>query len=155
VLVESAAILDYLDGQVPGSITLLPRGGAARREGLRACALASGMADKAVALLYEHVLRTKPMQNTTWAQRCRAQIGDTAALLEAELSAKGTPYWLGSQLSHADVALTCVLRFALEAHTDWLEGLAVPRLRALAAHCESLPQFQAVVQPLHVQLEPH
>src|SRR5687768_10546277 len=57
-LVESGAILDALDDMVPAGRALVPRSGDARRAALRVCALATGLADKAVSLLYEHVLRT-------------------------------------------------------------------------------------------------
>src|SRR5689334_23326002 len=41
-LVESAAILDSLD-DLAGARALLPRGGVERRDGLRICALATGL----------------------------------------------------------------------------------------------------------------
>src|SRR5438876_6854946 len=56
-LVESSAIVDALDDLVGESRALLPRTGPVRRDGLRICSLATGLADKAVTLLYEHVLR--------------------------------------------------------------------------------------------------
>src|SRR5436853_7835050 len=58
-LVESAAILDSLDDLVGPERALLPRSGPRRRDGLRVCSLATGVGDKAVVLLYEHVLRTE------------------------------------------------------------------------------------------------
>ncbi|HMJ14979.1 MAG TPA: glutathione S-transferase family protein [Polyangiaceae bacterium] len=51
VLVESAAILDYLDELAAESAALLPRSGPVRRDGLRVSAFATGLADKAVSLL--------------------------------------------------------------------------------------------------------
>ncbi len=57
VLVESGAILDHLDEVAGPGAALLPASGAARRHALRTCALATGLADKAVSLFHERVLR--------------------------------------------------------------------------------------------------
>src|SRR5262245_29434735 len=62
-LLESSAILDWLDEQAGPERAMLPRSGVARRDGLRAIALATGLADKSVILLYEHVLRKQPDRN--------------------------------------------------------------------------------------------
>ncbi|WP_437280300.1 glutathione S-transferase family protein [Sorangium sp. So ce375] len=149
-LVESAAILDALDDQVGPERALLPRSGEARRAGLRVCALATGLADKAVSLLYEHVLRTGDRQSPVWVERCTAQIGETLDLLERERAARrGDGWWLGA-FSHADIAVGCALRFVGEAHPALVDAARRPALAAHAARCEALPVFAAVVQPLHV-----
>lgn len=153
VLLESFAILDALDDRVGAERALLPRSGPVRREGLRIAALASGFADKAVSLLYERVLRKPEVRNAAWAERCSAQIQATLALLEAERARAGTPFWFGDALSHADIAVGCALRFTREAHPELLRATIGPALEAHAARCEALPVFQAVVQPLHVQLD--
>src|SRR5438105_766866 len=84
VLVESSAILDALDDRVGEGRALLPRTGDARRAALRVCALATGLADKGVSLLYERVLRKDDRRSALWVDRCTAQIGATLDLLEAE-----------------------------------------------------------------------
>ncbi|HEX3916333.1 MAG TPA: glutathione S-transferase family protein [Caulobacteraceae bacterium] len=148
VLVESSAILDALDEMVGPARALLPASGAERRRGLRICALSTGLADKAVSLFYEGVLREAPSE--VWAPRCRAQIADVLGVLEAD---RGTGrWWLGEALGHADIAAACALRFTREAHP----GLFDPaRWAALASHadrCEALGVFQAVCQPLTVTM---
>ncbi|WP_437907694.1 glutathione S-transferase family protein [Sorangium sp. So ce327] len=149
-LVESAAILDALDDLVGPERALLPRSGEARRAGLRVSALATGLADKAVSLLYEHVLRTGERRSAVWVERCTAQIGETLDLLERERAARpGDAFWLGA-FSHADIAVACALRFASEAHPALTDAARRPALAAHAARCEALPVFAAVVQPLHV-----
>ncbi|CAN91406.1 hypothetical protein sce1249 [Sorangium cellulosum So ce56] len=149
-LVESAAILDALDDLVGPDRALLPRSGEARRAGLRVSALATGLADKAVSLLYEHVLRTGERRSPVWVERCTAQIGETLDLLERERAARrGDAFWLGA-FSHADIAVACALRFTSEAHPALTDAARRPALAAHAARCEALPVFAAVVQPLHV-----
>src|SRR6476659_5514211 len=56
-LVESTAILDYLDELAGPDQALIAASGAVRRHHLRICALSIGLGDKAVSLLYERVLR--------------------------------------------------------------------------------------------------
>src|SRR4029450_6519532 len=56
-VIESTAILDYLDETVGPDKAMLPARGEARRRQLRLCALATGLGDKAVSLVYERVLR--------------------------------------------------------------------------------------------------
>ena len=145
-LVETFAVLDYLDELVPPERALLPRSGTVRRDGLRVAALAGGIADKAVSLLYSSLDLLKPSQ--TWTDRCRAQILETLAMLEAERATRSTPYWLGDSPSHADVALTCSYRFTREALPDLFESSEFPALAAQASRCEALPAFQLVYLPL-------
>src|SRR5215831_3302837 len=49
-LIDSAAILDYLDELVGPDRALLPRSGDARRDALRIMALGTGCSDKAIAI---------------------------------------------------------------------------------------------------------
>ena len=56
-LVDSAVILDHLDETVGPERAMLARSGPARRKQLRTIALATGLGDKAVSLIYERVLR--------------------------------------------------------------------------------------------------
>ena len=57
VLIESTAILDYLDEVVGPSKAMIAESGPERRHALKICALATGLGDKAVSLVYERVLR--------------------------------------------------------------------------------------------------
>jgi glutathione S-transferase len=149
VLVESSAILDALDDGVDDARALLPRRGDARRAGLRVCALATGLADKGVSLLYEHVLRKDDRRSALWVDRCTTQIRATLDQLEAERAARSGEWWL-DRFSHADIAVACALRLLSEAHPTIVHDVTRPALAAHAERCEALPLFQAVVQPLHV-----
>jgi glutathione S-transferase len=153
VLIESFAILEAIDERVGPERALLPRSGPLRREGLRIAALATGLADKAVSLLYEHVLRKPELQSAIWAERCAAQIRETLASLEAARALSATPFWFGEAPSHADIAVACTLRFIEEAHPELLRSAIGPALSAHAARAEELPAFRAAVQPLLVQLD--
>jgi glutathione S-transferase len=145
-LIESTIILDYLDELVGEGKAMLPRGGADRRKHLRICALATGLGDKAVSLLYERVLRKEKLE--LWVERCQAQISGVLEVLEKERAAAKTPYLFGERIGHADIAVACVLRFTREAHAALFDAARYPALAAHAAACEALPPFQEIVQPL-------
>lgn len=150
-LVESSAILDALDDMVTPEQRLIAASGTARREALRICALSTGVADKAVSLFYESLLREQP--SSVWLERCRTQIGSTLDLLEHERAARSTPYWFGEKLTHADIALACVLRFVREAHPGVLDDVRWPTLSAHAEHCEALPVFTEIAQAFKVTVK--
>ncbi|MCC8935828.1 glutathione S-transferase family protein [Bradyrhizobium sp. Arg68] len=144
-LIESGAILDYLDELVGPERAMLARSGAERRRHLRIIALATGLADKAVSLIYERVLRKEQLK--LWVERCEAQITGVLAVLEQERAAVAAPYWFGERIGHADVAVACALRFTGEAHPHLFDS-RYAALKAHAARCEALPPFQEIVQPL-------
>ena len=145
-LIESTIILDYIDELVGPEKAMLPGSGVDRRKHLRICALATGLGDKAVSLLYERVLRKEPL--ALWVERCQAQIGDVLAVLEAERAKVTTSYWLGMRIGHADIAVACVVRFTREAHPQLFEVSHYPALAAHADRCEALAPFRDIVQPL-------
>jgi glutathione S-transferase len=160
-LVDSGAILDALDELASPERRLIAPSGAARRATLRVCALAAGLADKAVSLLYERVLRKHEAQSRTWVDRCTAQIEETLDRLDAERDAldrtdaeHGSPpreFWFGG-LSHADIAVACAVRFVREAHEAVWQARPRRALATLSDRCEGLTPFRSAVQPLHVPL---
>jgi glutathione S-transferase len=145
-LIESTAILDYLDELAGPERAMIAARGLQRRHGLRVCALATGLGDKAVSLVYERVLRKDPSK--IWVERCETQIGGVLGVLEAEGAALGAPFWFGERIGHADIAVGCVLRFTAEAHPGLFDAARYPALATHAARCEALPSFAAFVQQL-------
>ena len=145
-LIESTAILDFLDELVGPDKAMIAERGPVRRHQLKICALGSGLADKAVSLVYERVLRKDQLK--LWVERCEAQIGGVLAVLEKERAAVSTAYWFGDTIGHADIMVACALRFTTEAHPQLFDAARYPALAAHAARCESLPVFQEIVQPL-------
>src|SRR5436305_14776938 len=80
VLIESTAILDHLDETVGSSRAMIAENGPRRREALKICALATGLGDKAVSLVYERLLHREKSQ--VWLQRCETQIAGVLDVLE-------------------------------------------------------------------------
>ena len=146
VLIESFVILDYLDELAGGAQALIARSGEARRKALKVCALATGLADKAVSLLYERILHKET--SDVWVARCRAQVSGVLDVLEQDRAQRKTAYWFGETINHADIAVACALRFVREAHPGAFDDPRYPALTAHAAHCEALPPFQEIVQVL-------
>ncbi|MGJ5042158.1 MULTISPECIES: glutathione S-transferase family protein [unclassified Bradyrhizobium] len=145
-LIDSVAILDHLDETVGPERAMLARSGALRRRQLHTIALATGLGDKAVSLIYERVLRKDRL--ALWVARCEAQISGVLAMLEAERADATSAYWYGDNIGHADIAVACALRFTREAHPHLFDAARYPALAAHAARCEALPPFQEIVQPL-------
>ena len=112
---------------------------------MRIIALATGLGDKAVSLVYERVQR-----------QYQSKCGSTAATRRSgpcsRCSKRSGPredaYWFGKGIGHSDIAVACVLRFTGEVHPALLSAARYPALTAHAARCEALPPFQEIVQPL-------
>ena len=145
VLLESAAILDYLDEHA-GSAALLPRSGAERRRALRLIALALGAAEKGIQVLYERVFRPEDKRHGPWVERCRAQVDGALRALDRECAALPPGRWLlGERLMQPDITLACagtLLRDAIS-----LDLAAYPALAQHIARCEALLAFQTFYVP--------
>lgn len=148
-LIESANILDWLDELAGPDRALIAHSGVERRAALKICALASGLADKAVSLVYERVIHERA--TPVWVARCEAQIAGVLDLLETDRANRGS-WWFGDRIGHADIITACVLRFLGEAHSGLFDRVKWPALAAHAGVCEALPAFQAVAQPFTVTL---
>jgi glutathione S-transferase len=143
-LIESAAILDYLDERAGPEKALIAESGLARRQALKICALATGLNDKAVSLFYERALHEKT--SPAWVQRCETQIRGVLNVLDADRRVRTTPYWFGDAIGHADIAVACALRYLGEAHPGLASRGSWPALAAHAHRCEALEPFRAIFQ---------
>jgi glutathione S-transferase len=145
VLIESSAILDWLDEQAADDKALIAASGLARRSELKTISLATGLCDKMVSLIYERMLHAATSE--VWLSRCEAQVGRGLDALEAEAAALKAPFWFGDAPGHADIAVACATRFLGEAHPEMSNPERWPALFAHSARCEARPEFSAVVQP--------
>lgn len=145
LLIESGAILDHLDECAGADAALIARSGDARRATLKLCALATGLCDKMVSLVYESALHEET--SPVWIARCEKQVGAVLDVLEAGQAKRGAAaYAIGERLTHADIAITCAMRFLAEAHPAIHAPGRWPALTALADRCEAMPAFSAVIQ---------
>jgi glutathione S-transferase len=143
-LMESSAILDYVDELVGAGRALLPPAGAERRAALRLMSIASGAAEKGVLQVYEKAFRPEDKRHPPWVERCATQMH--AGLAELERAAvQATEGWLvGSHITQADITATCVFSFVSQAlGADRGVPSKYPRLGAQSRRCEAMPAFQA------------
>jgi glutathione S-transferase len=147
VLIESLAILDYLDGQMPAAERMFPQEEPARQRALKLASLAAGISDKAVALYYEQNLHGEGAISALWVERCRSQVKGALAALEKERAAAGGDYLFGGRIGHADVTIACMLRHLREAHPEFTPLKGLPALKDHASRMEALPVFQEIQQP--------
>jgi glutathione S-transferase len=145
VLIESTAILDHLDQTVGPSRAMIAKDGRHRREALKVCALATGLGDKAVSLVYERLLHRE--KSEVWIERCKTQIAGVLDVLEADRAGRKSAFWFGDAIGHADIAVACVIRFTREAHPDVFDARRWPALAGHAEQCEALPPFRDIAQP--------
>ena len=105
MLIDSAAILDYLDEQA-GDAALIPGSGSARRLVLQMTALAQGTLEKVAAVVYERHFHSPEHRSTAWLDRCLGQARAGLDELTRRLSAT---YACGPTLTHADVMITTLI----------------------------------------------
>ncbi len=144
-LVDSSAILDALDDMVGTARALMPADGPERRKHMRVCALACGLGDKVVSLIYERAVHNR--QTPDWVARCNKQIAGALDVLEAERAASDAAWWFGESIAHADIAVACVLTLAVEALQFDLYSKRWPKLKAHREKCEARPEFREISQP--------
>src|SRR3954451_390784 len=141
-LLESGAILDYLDELARPGRSLIQASGPGRRAALRTCALATGVCDKLVSLLYERVLHD--VASNIWVERCEAQVGGALDVLEADRARAGADFWFGSGPGHADIAVACAMRVVGEVFPPGGQPGRWPQLVSHGERCERMEEFQGV-----------
>lgn len=139
VLIDSAAILDFLDEE-SGDRALCPASGPKRREVLQMTALAQGTLEKVAAVVYERHFHKGDAQSRDWLDRC---LGQARAGLDELTRRLAGPYACGAALSHADVMITTLIWYMQDRMDEVLSVTAHAPLIALAEHCETLPAFRA------------
>jgi glutathione S-transferase len=150
-LIESAAILDYLDERAGPERALLPRSGPDRRQALRLMALATGAADKGAIQVYERVFRPEDKRHQPWTDRCRLQMSGSLAAIDRYLGERGVSQWLvGKRMTQADITTVCAFTFLNDALRVASDAVMFQSLAMLAARCESLPVFQETRVPFLV-----
>ena len=149
VLVDSWAILDWLDETVGPERALLPPSGPARRRALQLVAHATGAADKAIQLAYETILRPAEHRWADWVERCRLQALTAMDALEREV--RRDQGWLGGErIGQADITTACMLGYCEIAVPDLVLPDRHPALRALGDRCDGLEAFRATKPAAYV-----
>ena len=137
ILLDSAAILDWLDQSVGSERALVPVEGRERRRVLRRVALATGAIDKAGAAAHERLVRPSRYRWPEWIERCRIQASGAIEALATE------PWPTAAPLDQAQITTACMIRYLRMADPDLMPPDRYPALDALSARCEARPEFAA------------
>ncbi|MDQ3215583.1 MAG: glutathione S-transferase family protein [Pseudomonadota bacterium] len=140
VLIDSGAILDYIDELIGPERSLLPAHGASRRKALRIIALATGAIDKAGAVAYERMLRPPETIYMPWIGRCLTQLASALAALDA---LPLTPWYFGARPMQPDITVGVMLGYLELRVADAFPAGRYPALETLTAACQALPEFAA------------
>jgi glutathione S-transferase len=136
VLIDSAAILDWLDQSVGPERALVPAAGVGRRRVLQRMALATGAIDKCGAATYERLIRPPAHRWPEWIERCRTQAaGAIDALAQQE--------WPDAPLDQAQITTACMIRYVRMVDAELVPVGRYLALDALAARCEAREEFKA------------
>ena len=139
-LIESAAILDYLDERAGPDRALVPARGAERREVIRLVAFAIGAAEKAVALVYEIQRRPGQLIYAEWAENLQGQA--RAGLAELDQVLGPDKQWLAlGRLTQADVSAVATWDFLGNMLAGTFATAEFPRMAALAERANRMPAF--------------
>jgi glutathione S-transferase len=133
---DSHVICEYLDGQA-ASPQLIPPAHRARIKTLTLAALADGILDAALLLVYEKRFRPQEKWHEPWQQRQQDKIDRALAQLEKE-----PPQWQTSP-DYGHLTLACALGYLDFRHEGrWRQGH--PKLvRWLDAFARAVPAFEA------------
>jgi glutathione S-transferase len=134
VLIETWAILDWLEESAPSGRRLLPASGLARREALQDVAVAHNLAEKAVALVYEVLRRPAELHYGDWIERVRGQVAAGLDLLEqtaSRISLEAAPGSVAAAVASYD--------FTAHMFPELAGGRSA--LAALSASANALPAF--------------
>ena len=136
-MIDSAAILDWLDQQVGPVRALLPGGGAERQHALQRLALATGTIDKVMGIGYERLVRPERYRWPDWIVRCRTQS-------EGGLAALAAYSWPSdARVDQTWITTACMMRYVRLAVPELLPRGRYPALDAVSDRCEALPAFKA------------
>ena len=140
MLIDSSAILDYLDGLAKPGSELTPAAGPARRRVLTLLAVALGANEKLVASLYERHFRPREKWHRPWLEACDKQVADGFRWLDAAFAG---PWFTGAQMTQADVTVAVFWLFGRTKRPRFFAGLGCDRLDELAERLQATPAFQA------------
>jgi glutathione S-transferase len=143
-LIDSTAILDFLDDAAGPERALLPRSGQQRRDALKVVAIALGAGEKGLQQLHEILFKPETKRHDPWMDRCRHQMNAALGELDRLAQTRSGAWMVGDRLTQADITATCIYTYLCDALGLRESWLVYPGLSALASRCEALPAFAQV-----------
>ena len=134
-LIDSFAILDWLDREVGAERALMPKSGAARTHAMQIVALATGAIDKFGAINYEQIIRPPALRWPDWIKRCHAQGTGALAALEHK------DWAMSATLDQLQVTTGCLLGYLALSMPNMVTSKTYPKLHAFWMRCAAMPEF--------------
>lgn len=137
VLIDSAAILDWIDETVGPERALIPPGGLARRDALQRIALANGAVDKiGGGRNYESMIRPSRYRWPEWIERTTTQgLGAFEAL--------NTLDWPDTKIDQPQITSGCAIDYVKVTAPDLAPEGRFPVLDTLWKRLTARPEFVA------------
>ncbi|TKC79191.1 glutathione S-transferase family protein [Trinickia terrae] len=145
VLIDSSAIVDYLDSLVPPEQRLMPAGGPERVRALQLAGYAMACYDKLARYCDELMLRPEAYRLAHLQAGYEEQLLIGLGVLNA---AHAQPWFLGPRISQADVMAVIAFQSAAVVLPHAVNNEAFPQLAALAHHAMQLPAFSSTLPDL-------
>lgn len=140
-LIESAAILDYLQEIATSGTSILAASGPQRRRALQLAAMMTNAVEKAIYAFYETSRRPAELVHLPVKEALQAQTRAGLGMIEQQA---GEDVWLvGDALTLADITVGVGWHFLSIFAPALADAAACPRLAAHSARCEALPAFAA------------
>jgi glutathione S-transferase len=134
-LIDSVAILDWLDREVGPDRALTPASGSERTKATQLIALAAGAVEKIGAMNYEMIIRPPEYRWPDWIARLRIQgLGAIASLEREDWSER-------PRLDQVQVSTGCLLGYLALTGPDLLRDFS--KLNAFWQRCAAMPEFVA------------
>jgi glutathione S-transferase len=134
-LIDSFAILDWLDREVGPERALLPAAGAARTKAMQLVSLAAGGVEKFGAVNYEQIIRPEAHRWPDWIARCESQAMGALSALERE------DWPQAERLNQAQISTGCLLGYLALSRPQALDAARFPKLAAFWRWCAARPEF--------------
>lgn len=128
VLIDSAAILDYLDEIVGPTRALSPQSGPLRRTALKSTSVAVGAMEKAGQIRWEVALRPSNKIYEPWINHNSGQIKSSLDWLESQIQ---EPWMLGENLTQADISVAVLCEFLPLVNPRLFTSSQYPKLEKL------------------------
>ena len=142
VLMDSSIILQYAEALAGKQRSLLPAEPAALLRSLRITGLTLAACDKAVSIIYEHMVRPADKVCESWLARVTGQFQVALDALEAELQHAPLPAGQ-AQITQDGVTVGVVWHFIQQMLPQSAPAANYPALEAYRLQTEAMPEFQA------------
>ena len=144
VLIETWAIIDWLEQTAPEGRRLLPVSGDERRFHLQGVALANTIAEKAVALSGERVRRPAELHWTDELSRIETQLAKALEIADAH-TPQARFHGAASPPAGVVAAYVTAFDFVVKVFPVLADAQRYPRLAALSAEANALPAFASTL----------